>query len=249
MRWMILAALLLSATQVVASEMPGLVLGAVLGEHVDDTGRVDYAALAKDRVALDRYAELVGKINPKDLGSLEESERLAFWINAYNGLTLKLIVDHYPVNSIREIEGAWDKILFRVAGEEMTLDHLEHEIIRKRFNDARVHMALVCAALSCPPLRNEAYTGERLETQLADQSRRFLADPEHYTVDSNGLATVSRIFVWFAEDFNRTYIPTGAGEKWDGARAFFAKYAPARQGSVVSVQFSEYDWRLNRQTN
>jgi len=128
----------------------------VLTTHVDEAGLVDYAGLAQDREGLDAFARSVATLDAEQYASWTPAEQLAFWINAYNALTLQLIVDHYPIepsdvgagqpaNSIRQIDGAWDRMTFTVMGERRTLDHIEHKIIRARFQDSRIHMALVCA--------------------------------------------------------------------------------------------------------
>ena len=114
----------------------------------------------------------------------------------------------YPKNSIRQISGVWDRLKFTVVGEKMTLEHIEHKILRVRFNEPRIHMALVCAAMGCPPPRNEPYVGDRLDQQLDDQTHRFLGNRDNFRIDrKENVVHLSSIFKWFAEDFVETYAP------------------------------------------
>ena len=153
---------------------------------VDRQGMVNYTALKRDRRSLDRFSESLSSFSRQDYDSLQTNEQIAFWVNAYNGLTLLAITDHYPIqssfltslvyprNSIRQISGVWDELTFPVMGSEMTLDRIEHQILRRDFDEPRIHLALVCAAVSCPPLRSEPYLGSRLDDQLQDQARPSL---------------------------------------------------------------------------
>lgn len=225
----------------------------VLSEYVDPAGFVDYARLETHADSVLRpYLQQLAETDP---AALDREARLAFWINAYNAYTIKLILDHYPVESINDIKpGAGPTIpkvnspfkldVGEVAGEVRTLDEIEHGIIRERFDEPRIHFALVCAAVSCPRLRREAYTGNRLEAQLDDQARAFLRDTDKNLVPA-GEKTValSRIFKWFDEDFG-------------GSSAAIQRFiAPYFDGNVrtkleqarYDVSFREYDWSLNDQ--
>jgi hypothetical protein len=139
---------------------------------------------------------------------------MAFWLNAYNAFTLKIVCENYPIESISELHAGglifgsiikktvWDKPVITINGETMTLNTIEHEILRKKYDDPRIHFALVCAAYSCPPLRYEAYEGEKLDAQLNDQARVFLANRDQNMFDQQRrVAWISSIFAWFAEDF------------------------------------------------
>ena len=145
-------------------------LDALLRAHVDSTGLVDYAGLSRESAALDAYLASLASAPFEELG---RDEKLALLINAYNAFTHRLILDHRPVSSIKDIPSGkrWDDRRWRLAGEMVSLDQIEHERIRAAFREPRIHFALVCAARSCPPLRAEAYVGDRLEAQLADQTR------------------------------------------------------------------------------
>ncbi len=233
---------------------------------VDARGRVDYAVLLRDRVDLDATVAAIARTSPEALAAAPRAERLAFYLNAYNALTLRLLLDHWPpdahegsawpARSIRNVPGAWDRIRFVVAGDSMTLDHLENAVVRARFGDARVHMAMVCAARSCPPLRAEPYTGDRLDAQLDDQSRRFVRDPAHVRVDADaGTVWLSPIFDWFADDF-ATFAPDaptppGVPARLAGVARFVARYLPEGPSRAFVARgrwraaWLDYDWTLN----
>lgn len=215
----------------------------ILKDHVSE-GRVDYAALKHD-ARLGSYLDALAAADVAALGT--RNEQLAFWINAYNAYTLKLIVDHYPVKSIRdiphpEVESSWDLPLARVAGRQLSLNAIEHTILRGELKEPRIHYAVVCAAVSCPPLRTEAFVAERLDAQLRDQAERFLATWNRFDPQTRR-AEISQIFKWFASDFG--------GEPASVLRAL-APYAPARvQASLAAdadrwtVTYLDYDWALN----
>jgi hypothetical protein len=220
----------------------------VLKAHVRD-GRVDYASLRKDG-RLDAYAARLSATDPASLTS--KNEKLAFWINVYNAYTIEQVNRHGERESIRNIrrtlgliplKGPWSERMVHAAGRELTLDEVEHEIVRKEFQEARIHFALVCAAVSCPPLRREAYTGDRLDAQLEEQARRFLGDYGKNRVDAlSGTVFVSPIFVWYRDDFG------GSNQALGRYLARFWPQGPERD-LLLSGRFrlreTEYDWRLN----
>jgi hypothetical protein len=242
---------------------------AVLKTYVNQNGMVDYRGLKNNSGRLISFAAALGVVPPDVYQKWSVKEKIAFWINAYNALTLKAIIDHYPIqssffgsfvyprNSIRQIPGVWDKLRFSVMGRDMTLDDIEHGTLRKDFNEPRIHMALVCAAMSCPPLRNEPYVGEKLDQQLDDQARRFLANPRKFAINRDqGKVYLSPIFKWFGEDFVKTY---GTAKEFAGfslaERAvlnFITKYIKGqdqeylRQGGYT-ISYLDYDWSLNEQ--
>ncbi len=238
-------------------------------QYVDDRGLVRYADLKTHRLVLDRFVSELGRLDRATYEAWPEPSQLAFWINAYNGLTLQVIVDHYPIqssflaslrfprNSIRQISGAWDRIEFQVMNRKLTLDAIEHEILRKKFAEPRIHMALVCAALGCPPLRREPYAGERLDGQLDDQTRRFLASPSKFRVDrKRGTVGLSPIFDWYGGDFMAKYQPASGfhnrGARLSAVLNFVGRYvSPGLRGFLVAgnydVYYLDYDWSLNEQ--
>jgi hypothetical protein len=205
------------------------------------SGRVDYKGLQASEAQLDRYLEILAAVNPADL---ERLERFAFYINLYNAWTIKLILSAYPdLTSIKDLgnllRSPWKKEIVRLRSGTVSLDHIEHEILRPQFRDPRVHFAINCAARSCPPLRSEAYIGRRLEEQLDDATRRFVNDPTRYRLEGNRLH-VSRIFKWFSEDFDDDII----GFIGRFAQGEFKSRLQANTGRV-QVIYLPYDWSLN----
>jgi hypothetical protein len=240
-----------------------------LGKYVDDDGMVNYKALGADRKELDAFAAALGTLSPEVFDEWTESEKIAFWINAYNGLTLKAILDNYPIepsfvaslrfpkNSIRQIPGVWDKLEFRIMGRDMTLDEIEHSRLRKNFNEPRIHVALVCAAMGCPSLRNEPFEADKLDAQLDDQTIRFLKNPKKFRIDrSEGNVYLSSIFDWFGGDFVRSY---GTDAKFnqhkEDERAvlnFVSNHIDNSDADYLSagdydIEYLDYDWSLNEQ--
>ena len=220
---------------------------AVVKAHVRD-GLVDYAGLQAAPAPLDAYLARLAAVPRSEFSAWSEPERLAFLINLYNAATLKLIIAHYPLKSIRGIGllpgAAWKQEGVALFGGKVSLDHVEHGLIRKDFREARVHFALVCAARSCPPLRAEAFTATRLDAQLADQGRIFLGDPAKNRVD---LATrtvyLSEIFQWFAADF-----VAASGSVMKFVTPFFpAATQRALAAGDFKVVHPDYDWSLNEQ--
>ena len=154
-------------------------------------GLVDYENLVKDK-NLEKYIDALSKFDPSTLTN--KNDKLAFWINAYNAYTLKIIVDNYPISSINDLHSGgriiahilkttvWDKDFVIIDNKKITLNYIEHDIIRPKFKDPRIHFALVCGAMSCPPLRNEAYIGDKLDEQLNDQGKSFFANQSHSNI-------------------------------------------------------------------
>ncbi len=241
----------------------------VLDKHVDEKGMVDYAAMKEHPAELHRFVRALAAVEPKTYEAWDEQAKIAFWINAYNALTLKAIIDHYPIkagmlsgltypkNSIRQIPGVWDKIQFLVMGERMTLEQIEHKTLRAKFNVPRIHVALVCAAKGCPRLRKEPFLEEKLDAQLGDQSKGFLTDPAKFRIDrDNGKVHLSSIFKWFGGDFIKGHAPTdGFGDHSKAERAvlnFASTYLPKEQAEYLqagqySIEYLPYDWLLNEQ--
>jgi len=208
--------------------------------------RVNYAALRTHREDLDRYLEDVASVRKTKFRPWSEAQQIAFLCNAYNACTLRLIIDHYPVKSIKDIgtvlNGPWDQPVVKIFGETTTLNKLEHEVLRKDYAEPRLHFALVCAAKSCPPLRTEAYVGARLDEQLDDQARRFLATPAKNRVEAaERTVYLSPIFKWYAGDFEHKSGSVLAMLKpyWpESARAELVK-------GEFKIRYTEYDWSLN----
>lgn len=205
--------------------------GRLLARFVKD-GAVDYPGLRKNPADLKIYLESLAKVSASAYGAASAEERLAYLINSYNAHTLQLIVEQNAVSSIKDIDRAWDTPSVSFVNEKITLNELEHQRIRKEFSDPRVHFALVCAARGCPPLREEPYTAKRLESQLEDQTRRFLSDRKKNRFE-NGTLYLSPIFDWYRNDFKQ------------GIVEFVAPYLFVPRGKKPRIRFTAYDWSLN----
>ncbi len=211
----------------------------VLQQYVKN-GDVNYAAIKNDN----RFRTYLDQLSNTDPHSLKaDAERLAFWINAYNAFTIKLINDHSPVRNIREIKqgdvGPWDIVWIEIGGMKYSLNQIEHEIIRKEFDEPRIHMALVCAARSCPPLRSEAYAGRKLARQLDENAAAFLTDSTKNRYDAaTGTLYLSELFRWYGKDFDARY---GSAEK------FVLKVMRLGDAKPKAVRYLPYDWSLNEQ--
>lgn len=213
----------------------------LLHRHVQSDGFVNYKGMIADSAALNQYLARLSAAQP-DSKNWTRAEKMAFWINAYNAFTVKLIVDHYPVGSIRDIKRGvpggktvWDKKFIRIDGKQYDLNKIEHGILRPDFKDARVHAAINCASYSCPVLRNEAFVAEKLEQQLDDAMRKFINDPLRNRV-SGKKAEISEIFNWFQDDFVRD-----AGS----VRAYLNRFAHQKLSAVGQISYQTYRWDLN----
>ncbi len=219
---------------------------AVLKQTVKNA-RVDYAALKAHPEELNGYLDELAKVPAAAFKKWPEADRLACLINLYNAATLQLILEHYPLRSIRSIGtlpgAAWREVRVRFGGQILSLDHLENKIIRVEYREPRIHFALVCAALGCPPLRSEAYVGARLGRQLDDQARQFLGESakNHFEAATSTLF-LSPIFQWYDEDFTKSAGSVAAYVKPYLPKAQSEAMAASRQ---VTVRFTKYDWALN----
>jgi hypothetical protein len=234
---------------------------AVLRDHVVST-RVDYRKLVRNRGDLDAVVRQFEAVPRAVEEAWTPARRIAFWINAYNAFTLRAIVDHYPIqgswfslnprNSIRQIGGVWDRLRWNAAGRSVTLDEIEHQILRPVFNEPRVHFAVNCASVSCPPLRAEPYRADVLDRQLDDSASRFLASAPGLQVAGTTLR-VSSIFKWYGEDFVPAYAPLGPAGYPERDRAILGavlRHGPAAAADLVRagrvrIAFLSYDWSLN----
>ncbi len=208
-------------------------------------GLVDYGSL-KDKDAIERFLEEGSKITQNEFGQWTEEAKLAYLINLYNAYTLKLIKDHYPIKSIKDINlkgaGPWDIPIVKYLGKDITLNQLEYDIILKEYDEPRVHFALVCAALGCPVLLNKPYTGEMLDTQLEEQTKLFLGDKtKNYYEQGKNTLHLSPIFKWFGPQFDT---------KYGSVLEFVTPHIPGLEdargaGQAVSIEYTDYDWSLN----
>ncbi len=202
---------------------------ALLSAHVSPGGHVDYLALQRKEAKLDAYLDVLAKKRPDSSWSREEG--LAYWINAYNAYTIKLILNNWPVKSIRDIEDPWDQQWIKLEGKTYSLNQIEHEVIRPTYREARIHFALVCAAVSCPPLANQAYTAQNLDDLLERRTRKFVND-EQFNVTQEAVVRVSPLFDWYKEDFG-------------DVKGFINGYLRTDIPTSKELHFLEYDWALN----
>jgi hypothetical protein len=225
--------------------------GAVLKSNMASDGYVRYSELKRESAnrkdhPFTRYIESIQGVTRAEFDRWTVNEQKAYLINAYNGLTVKLIVDSYPVKSIRDIGGLfkkpWDVEFFKLLGGAATsLDPIEHKLLRPVYRDVRLHSAVNCASTSCPPLRAEPYVGNRLDEQLDDQMRRWLGDPTRNQYEpSTGTLKLSKIFDWYKSDF----------DDWGGGvLKVVEKFGPDTARAAIKkgghVEYLDYDWGLN----
>ncbi|WP_420460464.1 DUF547 domain-containing protein [Neolewinella sp.] len=201
----------------------------LLRKHVSAAGRVDYVGFQRDAAALDTYLTTLAEETPGEDWSRDES--LAYWINTYNAYTIKLILDNWPLESIRDINEPWDKKWIALAGKTYSLNQIEHEIIRPTYREPRIHFALVCAARSCPPLPNQAFTAQNLNELLDQRARGFIND-EALNVTQEEVVRVSPIFDWYGQDFGEV-------------REYLNKYLTTDIPDGKEINYLDYDWSLN----
>lgn len=213
----------------------------LLKKHVKN-GLVNYKGFANDVKQLDSYLETLEKTV---ISSYNREQKLAFWINAYNAYTVKLILNHYPIKSIRKISNPWGKPICKAAGRILSLDFIEHKILRKKFKEPRIHFAVVCASTGCPDLQSFAFQPGTLNDQLALAARKFFASPKHFYLkeDKNTIIIhISKIFSWFGKDFGKT-----SKER----TAFMLPYLDEstekklKQAKSLKFKYLSYDWNLN----
>ncbi len=210
-------------------------------KHVTETGAVDYKGFQRDSVQLNRYLSQLQNNHPNDK-NWSKDEQLAYWINAYNAFTVKLVIDHYPVKSIRDIKSGipfvnsvWDIKFIQIEGRTYDLNNIEHGIIREEFEEPRIHFALNCASISCPRLRTEAFFADRLEEQLTDQTQYFLRNTIKNQISTND-PKLSKIFSWYRFDFKK-------GD--NSVLKFINQYSDIKIDSNAKISYLDYDWNLN----
>lgn len=232
----------------------------LLKKHVTNTAdghstQINYAAFKKQRSDLNAYLKTLSALSQAQFDVMAKDEQLAFLINAYNAWTVELILTKYPdLTSIKDLgsifSSPWKKSFIPLLGETISLDDIEHGLIRgsDRYQDPRIHFAVNCASIGCPALRTEAYTGDKLDTQLEDQTRRFLSDRSRNRFSKDTME-LSSIFKWYRDDFEAGW------RKAESLSAFLALYSNAlslspetekqlRSGSI-DIDFLDYDWNLN----
>jgi hypothetical protein len=212
----------------------------LLQKNVSPTGQVNYKGFLEDRDTFQQYLTLLTD-HPPNTKTWTKDDQLAYWINAYNAFTVELILQHYPIESIKKIGGsltmvnsAWDLKFFKIGGIDFDLNTIEHEILRKQFNEPRIHFAVNCASVSCPILLNEAFTGTKVRQQLKDRAVYFINNSQKNQLEEKAIK-ISGIFNWFEADFTKN------GSLID----FLNQYAKVKIQSNATIEFLPYDWNLN----
>ena len=204
----------------------------LLKEYVSEEGLVNYRGLKKEHSKLLEYINIL-KLSEVPNKNTSREYSLSYWINAYNALTIDLILRHYPIKSIKDIKSPWKQKLWKLADKWYNLDEIEHQILRK-MEEPRIHFAIVCASYSCPKLQNEAFTASALENQLNKAAKNFLNDPARNSISENNLE-LSKIFQWFANDFKQT------GSLID----FLNLYSEISISEKARIKYKDYNWMLN----
>lgn len=203
----------------------------LLRSYVSEDGRVNYSKFKQERNLLSNYIKSLGENMPTDSWSKED--KLAYWMNAYNAMTVDLIVRNYPLASIKDIDKPWGQRLWKLGAKWYNLDEIEHQILRK-MDDPRIHFGINCASFSCPTLLNEAFTAEKVDAQLDVLATKFINDPKRNTITSEKIV-ISKIFSWFAKDFKK-----------DGSLIDFLNlYSEVKIDDKARKSFMTYNWNLN----
>jgi hypothetical protein len=205
----------------------------LLQAHVSKAGNVNYKGIKKSEAKLDKYLSNLSE-TIIDEKTWSKDEQLAFWMNAYNAFTVKLILNNYPLKSINDITSPWDKKFFKIGGVKMNLNHIEHKILRVKFNEPRIHFGIVCASFSCPKLHNVAFTGKNTQSLLTSLTKGFVNDTKRNKITA-GKIEISELFNWFKGDF------TKKGSLID----FLNKYSSVKINAKAKVSHLPYNWSLN----
>ena len=205
---------------------------ALLKKYVNDEGIVDYKNFLNERGKLKSYLQMLSVQHPTEAWSVEEL--LAYYINTYNAYTVDLILENYPVQSIKDIRGAWTKGIVPIGDETLSLGGVEHGVLRK-MNEPRIHFAINCASYSCPKLLNEAFTADNMEEQLEKVTFEFINSDKN-DIDAEN-PSLSSIFDWYEKDFKVN------GKK--NVIAYINRYSSIKINSDAKIRYKEYDWNLN----
>ncbi|MCB0802559.1 MAG: DUF547 domain-containing protein [Flavobacteriales bacterium] len=206
----------------------------LLKSNVSESGRVDYQGFINNQEQFYSYLNLLSKNEPS--ASWSKNEKMAFWINAYNAFTIKLIIENRPLKSIMEINKgqAWDIKFIKIGEKTLSLNNIEHDILRAKYSDARIHFAVNCASISCPRLYNSAFTASDLESQLNKLTKSFINNSEFNLITKNSIK-ISKIFEWYQEDFT----------KGESLIDFLNRYTTINISSTADITFIDYNWNLN----
>lgn len=215
----------------------------LLKAHVKRSGLVDYHGFIADSQKLNDYLSKLKHHHPNDQ-NWSRNQQLAYWLNAYNAFTVKLVIKHYPVSSIKDIvsgphipfvNSSWDIQFINIEGQSYDLNNIEHDIIRPSFKEPRIHFAVNCASISCPVLRREAYTAEKLNQQLDEQAMLFIQNPAKNQIQKNQVR-ISKIFRWYSGDFEK---------EGRSIIDYLNKYSEEKIAKDASISYMDYNWKLN----
>ena len=206
----------------------------LLQKHVSSNGNVNYEGFKSDIDRLNNYLVSISKIKPNTDWS--RNETMAYWINAYNAYTIKLMLNNYPLKSIMDINGgkAWDLKFVEIEGEKYSLNNIEHDILRAKYFDSRIHFAVNCASISCPKLSNTAYFAEGLDQKLEKAAKEFINNYAQNTISSNK-ASVSKLFDWYKDDFTKN----------GTVKEYINKYSTTKL-TTDKISYKEYNWNINK---
>lgn len=253
-----------------AEEFNHQLYDSLLKQYVNEKGLVDYRGIKENKKQLTAYLKKLEQVDPGDFKKWSRHEKMAFWINAYNAITIEGVVRNYPIkygslmarvrfpkNSIRQLGDFWETVFIRVMGKDITLNKIEHQILCRKYKDPRVHGVLVCASMGCPRLSRHAYTAPHLNAPLDSASRAFIRNPDKVRLEEKtNTLYVSAIFDWYREDFKAT--PQAESkfkfyhEDMQGVMEFLFRYLPESQKNYIlrnkpDIEFSDYSWVLNDQ--
>lgn len=203
----------------------------ILKKYVAANGNVNYKGIKENKATLDAYLNALNSNSPED--SWSKNDRLAFYMNAYNAMTLDLIINNYPTESIKDINDPWEQKNWNIDGKAISLEEIEHEILRE-MNEPRIHFGINCASISCPQLMNEAFTASKVEQQLEKLAIQFINDSKRNMITKNRVE-ISKIFRWFKEDFTK---------KGD-IIAYLNKYSSIKINKDARIRYMNYNWDLN----
>lgn len=208
----------------------------LLQKHVSTEGKVNYKGLKIDIQVLDDYLKILENNFPTNSWSANSTK--AFWINAYNAYTLKLMVNHYPLKNITDLKyngtSAWDYKWIKMNGENLSLNDIEHKKLRAKYKDARIHFVVNCASFSCPILLNKAFTEENISHLMNQQAEKFINDSSRNKITANEVQ-LSEIFKWYSEDFTTK----------NGIIDFLNKYSEIQINSAAKISYLPYNWKIN----
>lgn len=198
--------------------------------NVSNDGKVDYKGFIRDKFLFDKYFKSLSTNYPAE--NSETTEKLAYWVNLYNAIVMKMVIDHYPIKSINDLENPWKKKSITINNKEYSLDDIEHKVLRK-MNEPRIHFLLNCAATSSPKLWNRAYTSRNITQALEEKTIEYINDPSKNLVASDNVK-LSKVFEWYAKDFDNGNI-----------KNYVNQYAREKIQNSIKIAYLEYDWSLN----